>query len=75
MSWALNDPHLLDAVNMKDKVYNNFVTQFFLVLASIGLKSVVDYLNLQKKAGGSSKAKAGSRTQLFKIADQSSLPV
>src|SRR2546423_453296 len=32
----------------KETVYNNFVTQFFLVLASIGIKSVVDYLKLQK---------------------------
>ena len=35
--------------HVKQKVYDNFVTQFFLVLASIALKSVFDYLRLQKK--------------------------
>ena len=66
MSWALNDPHLLDAVNMKDKVYNNFVTQFFLVLASIGLKSVVDYLNLQKKLAEVAKQKLEAELNFLK---------
>jgi LytS/YehU family sensor histidine kinase len=57
MSWALQDVHLLDAVHIKEKVYNNFVTQFFLVLASIGLKTGVDYLQLQKKLAEVAKQK------------------
>src|SRR6476469_5302638 len=44
--------------SMKEKVYNNFVTQFFLVLASIGLKSVVDYLQLQKQLADVAKERA-----------------
>jgi sensor histidine kinase YesM len=66
LSWALNDPHLLDAVNVKDKVYNNFVTQFFLVLASIGLKSVVDYLNLQKKLAEVARQKIEAELNFLK---------
>jgi two-component system, LytTR family, sensor kinase len=66
LSWSLNDPHLLDAVNIKEKVYNNFVTQFFLVLASIGLKSVVDYLNLQKKLAEVAKQKLEAELNFLK---------
>ena len=57
MSWVLQDVHLLDAVHIKEKIYNNFVTQFFLVLASISLKSVLDYLQLQKKLAEITKQK------------------
>jgi LytS/YehU family sensor histidine kinase len=57
MSWALQDVHLLDAIHIKEKVYNNFVTQFFLVLASIGLKTAFDYLQLQKKLAEVAKQK------------------
>src|SRR5215218_4218430 len=66
LSWSLNDPHMLDAVNIKEKVYNNFVTQFFLVLASIGLKSVVDYLNLQKKLAEVAKQKLEAELNFLK---------
>jgi two-component system LytT family sensor kinase len=47
-------------------VYNNFVTQFFLVLASIGLKSVVDYLQLQKKLAEVAKARAEAELNFLK---------
>jgi len=57
MSWALQDANLLDAVHIKEKVYNNFVTQFFLALASIGLKTGVDYLKLQNKMAEVAKQK------------------
>lgn len=66
LSWALRDVHLLDAINIKEKVYNNFVTQFFLVLASIGLKSVVDYLNLQKKLVEVAKQKVEAELNFLK---------
>lgn len=66
MSWVLHDPHLLDAVQVKQKVYNNFVTQFFLVLASIGLKSAVDYLQLQKKLAEVGKQKLEAELNFLK---------
>jgi LytS/YehU family sensor histidine kinase len=66
MSWVLQDAHLLDAVHIKEKVYNNFVTQFFLVLASIGLKSVVDYLRLQKKLAEVAKQKLQAELNFLK---------
>lgn len=66
MSWALQDPHLLDAVAIKEKVYNNFVTQFFLVLASIGLKTVVDYFQLQKKLTEVAKQKLEAELNFLK---------
>jgi LytS/YehU family sensor histidine kinase len=66
MSWVLPDAHLLDAVHIKEKVYNNFVTQFFLVLASIGLKSVVDYLRLQKKLAEVAKQKLQAELNFLK---------
>lgn len=52
----------LELSGIKEKVYNNFVTQFFLVLASIGLKSVVDYLQLQKRLA--EVAKEGAEAEL-----------
>ena len=66
MSWVLQDAHLLDAIHIKEKVYNNFVTQFFLVLASIGLKSVVDYLRLQKKLAEVAKQKLQAELNFLK---------
>ena len=66
ISWVLHDPHLLDAVHIKEKVYNNFVTQFFLVLASIGLKSAVDYLQLQKKLAEVAKQKLEAELNFLK---------
>jgi LytS/YehU family sensor histidine kinase len=52
--------------NIKGMVYNNFVTQFFLVLASIGLKSVFDYLQLQKKMVEIAKEKAEAELNFLK---------
>jgi LytS/YehU family sensor histidine kinase len=66
LSWVLNDINLLDASNIKGKVYNNFVTQFFLVLASIALKSVVDYLNSQKKLAEVGKQKIEAELNFLK---------
>ena len=66
MSWMLQDVHLLDAVHIKEKIYNNFVTQFFLVLASIALKSVWDYLQLQKKLAEVAKQKLEAELNFLK---------
>jgi two-component system LytT family sensor kinase len=52
--------------NVKEKIYNNFVTQFFLVLASIGLKSVFDYLRLQKKMADVAREKAEAELNFLK---------
>ena len=52
----------LPGVNIKQAVYNNFVTQFFLVLASIALKSAVDYIQLQKRMAEIAKEKAEADT-------------
>jgi two-component system, LytTR family, sensor kinase len=58
LSQLLPANHTLELSGIKEKVYNNFVTQFFLVLASIGLKSVVDYLQLQKTLAEVAKERA-----------------
>jgi LytS/YehU family sensor histidine kinase len=52
--------------NIKEKIYNNFVTQFFLVLASIGLKSVFDYLRLQKKMADVARERAEAELNFLK---------
>jgi len=52
--------------NIKEKIYNNFVTQFFLALASIGLKSVFDYLRLQKKMADVAREKAEAELNFLK---------
>jgi LytS/YehU family sensor histidine kinase len=52
--------------NIKEKIYNNFVTQFFLVLASIGLTSVFDYLRLQKKMADVARQKAEAELNFLK---------
>ncbi|MBC7866969.1 MAG: histidine kinase, partial [Gloeobacteraceae cyanobacterium ES-bin-316] len=66
MSWVLQDAQLLDGSHIKEKVYNNFVTQFFLVLASIGLKTVVDYFTLQNKLAEMAKQKAEAELNFLK---------
>ncbi len=66
LSYVLDDINLLDGSNIKGKVYNNFVTQFFLVLASIALKSVVDYLNIQKKLAEVGKQKIEAELNFLK---------
>ena len=62
----LQHDDLSSFTNVKEKVYNNFVTQFFLVLASIGLKSVFDYLRLQKKMADVAKEKAEAELNFLK---------
>jgi sensor histidine kinase YesM len=66
LSWVLGDGYLPEGSGIKEKVYNNFVTQFFLVLASIGLKSVVDYLQLQKKLAEVAKQKLEAELNFLK---------
>ncbi|GAA4741558.1 sensor histidine kinase [Flavisolibacter ginsenosidimutans] len=56
----------MDVVNVKAAVYNNFVTQAFLVLASIALKSAVDYIQLQKRMADVAKEKAEAELNFLK---------
>ncbi|HEX6332753.1 MAG TPA: histidine kinase [Flavisolibacter sp.] len=51
---------------MKEKIYNNFVTQFFLVLAGMALKSFVDYQQLQKQMAEVAKERAEAELNLLK---------
>lgn len=66
MLAGLQHDDLSSFTTIKEKVYNNFVTQFFLVLASIGLKSVFDYLRLQKKMAEVAKEKAEAELSFLK---------
>ena len=66
LSWVLGEAYLVEGTSIKEIVYNNFVTQFFLVLASIGLKSVVDYLQLQNKMAQMAKEKAEAELNFLK---------
>lgn len=52
--------------NIKEAVYNNFVTQFFLVLASIALTSAFDYIRLQKRLAEVAKEKAEAELNFLK---------
>lgn len=52
--------------NVKEAVYNNFVTQFFLVLASIALRSAFDYIRLQKRLVEVAKEKAEAELAFLK---------
>ena len=56
----------LSGINIKDAVYNNFVTQFFLVLASIAIKSAVDYIQLHKRLAIVAKEKAEAELNFLK---------
>lgn len=53
-------------ISVKEAVYNNFVTQFFLVLASIALKSALDYIQLQKRMAVVAKEKAEAELNFLK---------
>jgi LytS/YehU family sensor histidine kinase len=66
MSFVQQNYDLIGFSNIKEKVYNNFVTQFFLVLASIGLKSVFDYLKLQQQMVEVAKEKAEAELNFLK---------
>ena len=52
--------------NIKQAVYDNFVTQFFLVLASIALTSAFDYIRLQKRLAEVAKEKAEAELNFLK---------
>jgi LytS/YehU family sensor histidine kinase len=52
--------------SFKEKLYNHFVTEFFLVLASIGLKTGVDYLQLQKTLAEVAKERAEAELNFLK---------
>jgi two-component system, LytTR family, sensor kinase len=56
----------LATINLKEAIYNNFVTQFFLVLASIALKSAFDYIRLQKRLAEVAKEKAEAELNFLK---------
>ena len=56
----------LAAINVKQAIYNNFVTQFFLVLGSIALKSAFDYIRLQKRLAEVAKEKAEAELNFLK---------
>lgn len=64
LAQVLHQP--LPAINIKQAVYNNFITQFFLVLASIALKSAVDYIKLQKRMVEVAKEKAEAELAFLK---------
>lgn len=52
--------------NIKEAVYNNFITQFFLALASIALTSAFDYIHLQKRMAEVAKEKAEAELSFLK---------
>lgn len=54
------------AGTVKQAIYNNFVTQFFLVLASIALRSAFDYIRLQKRMAEVAKEKAEAELNFLK---------
>jgi len=56
----------LAGTNVKEAIYNNFVTQFFLVLASIALKSAFDYIRLQKRLAEVAKERAEAELNFLK---------
>lgn len=64
LSLVIGD--VLRNVSIKEAVYNNFVTQFFLVLASIALKSAFDYIRLQKRMAEVAKEKAEAELGFLK---------
>ncbi len=66
MLWVAQVLNSGPVIITKEALYNNFVTQFFLVLASIGIKSVVDYLQLQKKMAVVAKEKAEAELNFLK---------
>ncbi|HVF81785.1 MAG TPA: histidine kinase, partial [Flavisolibacter sp.] len=57
---------MIRSIGVKQAVYNNFVTQFFLVLASIALKSAFDYIALQKRMAVVAKEKAEAELNFLK---------
>jgi len=56
----------LQTIDVKAAIYNNFVTQFFLVLASIGMRSAVDYIQLQNRMAAIAKEKAEAELAFLK---------
>ena len=67
MGKVLNDQDLLSfSTHVKEKIYNNFITHFFLVLAGIAVKLIFDYVELQKQMAEVAKEKAEAELNFLK---------
>ena len=62
-----NYPFLLDLRgNLKDRIYDNIIPHFFLVIAGAAFKLVIDQLGLQKKMAELAKEKAEAELNFLK---------
>ena len=62
-----NNPLLLDlSDNLKDRIYDNVLPHFFLVIAGAAFKLMFDQIGLQKKIADMAKEKAESELSFLK---------
>ena len=62
-----NDPLLLSFDgNVKERIYNNLIPHFFLVIAGAAIKLMFDQINLQKKMADLAKEKAEAELNFLK---------
>ncbi|HVG40281.1 MAG TPA: histidine kinase [Chitinophagaceae bacterium] len=67
MGTVLHDENLLSfSTNVKEKIYNNFITHFFLVLAGVAVKLIFDYVELQRRMAEVAKEKAEAELNFLK---------
>ncbi|HLF45723.1 MAG TPA: histidine kinase [Chitinophagaceae bacterium] len=62
-----NNPLLLNlSGNLKDRIYDNIIPHFFLVIAGAAIKFMIDQINLQKKMAEMAKEKAEAELSFLK---------
>jgi LytS/YehU family sensor histidine kinase len=67
MGKVLQDKDLLSfSSHIKEKIYNNFITHLFLVLAGVAVKLIIDYISLQKQLAEVAREKAEAELNFLK---------
>jgi LytS/YehU family sensor histidine kinase len=62
-----NNPLLLNwSGNLKDRIYDNMIPHFFLVIAGAAIKLMIDQISLQKKIADMAKEKAEAELSFLK---------
>lgn len=67
IGWVINDPAMINfSGNLKTRIYDHLIPHFFLVIAGVALKLVVDYAKLQQRMAETAKEKAEAELNFLK---------
>jgi LytS/YehU family sensor histidine kinase len=67
IGWVINDASMINfSGNLKTRIYDHLIPHFFLVIAGVALKLVVDYSKLQQRMAETAKEKAEAELNFLK---------